>query len=60
MIAILEPSEYGAWLSCPVGEAMGFLKQHPGPFECWAAPLPSRAKGPKPPASPKAGSGDLF
>lgn len=50
MVAILDPSEYGAWLSCPVDEAMPFLKQHPGPFECWAAPLPP--KTPKVKASP--------
>lgn len=44
MVAILDPSEYGAWLSCPVEEAIGLLKQHAGPFETWAAPLPPRVK----------------
>lgn len=42
MVVILDPSDYGPWLSCPVDEAPSFFKQWTGPLEASAAPLPPR------------------
>jgi putative SOS response-associated peptidase YedK len=50
MVAILDPKDYAAWLSCPVAEAAGFLKPWEGPLEGMAAPLASR--GARPQAAP--------
>ncbi|MDI1238663.1 MAG: SOS response-associated peptidase family protein [Polaromonas sp.] len=43
MVVILDPKDYGEWLSCPVKEAPKFFKQWTGPLEAFAAPLPPRA-----------------
>lgn len=43
MVVILDPKDYGQWLSCPVDDAKGFFKQWMGPMETRAAPLPPRA-----------------
>jgi len=43
MVVILDPRDYGEWLSCPVNEAPKFFKQWQGPLEASAAPLPPRA-----------------
>lgn len=43
MVVILDPSEYDAWLTCPLIEAPGFFRQWMGPLESHAAPLPPRA-----------------
>lgn len=43
MVVILDPKDYGEWLSCPVKEAPKFFKQWTGPLEASAAPLPPRA-----------------
>ena len=59
MVAVLSPSDYAAWLACPVTEAQAFLRPWHGPLEGEPAPLPPRSKArtvePPPPAS-----GDLF
>lgn len=43
MVVILDPKDYGEWLSCPVPEAPKFFKQWTGPLDAYAAPLPPRA-----------------
>jgi putative SOS response-associated peptidase YedK len=43
MVVILDPKDYGEWLSCPVNEAPKFFKQWTGPLDAYAAPLPPRA-----------------
>jgi putative SOS response-associated peptidase YedK len=43
MIAILDPADYGAWLTCTVADAKQFVRQWMGPLEAFAAPLPPRA-----------------
>ncbi len=43
MVAILEPEDYVAWLSCSVDQAAGFLKPWPGQLEGWHDPAPRRA-----------------
>ncbi len=62
MVVILDPSEYDAWLSCPVNEAPNFFKQWQGELEGWPSALPPRVAKPKappvakPPAPPETGS----
>lgn len=64
MVVILDPADYGAWLTCPVAEASRFFKQWHGEFETWAAPLPPRVSKTKKPTAPKPSAppatGDLF
>lgn len=43
MPIVLAPSEYDAWLTCSVQQALQFFKAWPGPLEAEAAPLPPRA-----------------
>jgi len=43
MVVILDPSEYDAWLACPVAEAPKFFRQWMGKLDSYAAPLPPRA-----------------
>jgi len=43
MVVILEPKDYGEWLTCPVGEAPTFFKQWQGALDATSAPLPPRA-----------------
>ncbi len=43
MVVILDPKDYGEWLSCPVTEAPKFFKQWTGVLDAYAAPLPPRA-----------------
>jgi putative SOS response-associated peptidase YedK len=43
MVVILDPADYGGWLSCSVAEAHGFFRQWKGPLEAFSAPLPPRA-----------------
>jgi putative SOS response-associated peptidase YedK len=45
MVVILDPADYGAWLSCPVAQASAFFKP-------WALPLEA-APAPPPPRVPK-------
>lgn len=42
MVAILAPADYGAWLACPVSEALAFLAPWDGALEAEPAPLPPR------------------
>ena len=42
MVVILDPKNYGAWLSCPVAEASRFFTMWGGPLECRVAPRPPR------------------
>lgn len=63
MVVILDPRDFGEWLSCPVNEAAKFFKQWNGPLDAYAAPLPPRVpkassvrtSKPPPPETP-----DLF
>lgn len=63
MVAILDPKDYGEWLTCPVDQAPRFFKQWMGPLEAFPNPLP-----PRPPRStagrvirpPPPATGDLF
>lgn len=61
MVVILDPKDYGEWLSCPVDQAPKFFKQWMGPLEAFPNPLPPRApkassvRTSKPPES-----GELF
>lgn len=43
MVVILDPKDYGAWLSCAVEEAPRFFQQWMGPLEAFPNPLPPRA-----------------
>ncbi len=43
MVMILDPAEYGNWLSCPVAAAPTFFRQWHGTLEAFPAPLPPRA-----------------
>ena len=43
MVVILDPKDYGGWLSCPLAEAPRFFRQWEGPLETYPAPLPSKA-----------------
>ena len=43
MIVILDPADYGAWLSCPVAEAPRYLRQWQGELLAEPRPLPPRA-----------------
>lgn len=43
MVVILDPQDYGKWLSCPVEEAPAFFKQWHGTLEASPAALPPRA-----------------
>ena len=52
MVVILDPADYDAWLSCPIGEATRFFRQWMGPLDSYPAPLPPRA--------PKAHSGQVI
>lgn len=68
MVVILDPSDYGEWLSCPVAEAPKFFKQWMGPLEASPNPLPPRApqassvraRKPPPPPEPEPEQGGLF
>lgn len=42
MVVILDPQDYGQWLSCPVGDAAAFLKQWQITIEASPAALPTR------------------
>ncbi len=63
MVVILDPKDYGPWLTCTPDEAQGYLKQWRGPLQGEAAPLPKRARpsalGSGPRVDPPA-TGDLF
>jgi hypothetical protein len=43
IVVILEPQDYGKWLSCPVEGAPAFFKQWQGTLEASPAALPPRA-----------------
>ncbi len=43
MVVILDPADYGTWLSCQVDEAPRLFRQWAGPLEALAKPLPPRA-----------------
>jgi putative SOS response-associated peptidase YedK len=43
MVVILDPSEYAAWLSCPVAQASAYFKAWSGPLQGEATPRPPRA-----------------
>jgi putative SOS response-associated peptidase YedK len=43
MLVLLEPADYGQWLSCPVNQAPAFFKQWQGTLDASPAPLPPRA-----------------
>jgi putative SOS response-associated peptidase YedK len=62
MVVILDPRDYGEWLTCPVEQAPKFFRQWMGPLEAFPNPLPPRAPRaagrvvrPPPPTT-----GDLF
>jgi putative SOS response-associated peptidase YedK len=58
MVVILDPDEYGDWLSCSLEEATWYFRQWKGPLEAFADPLPGRFNAPPPtapPADPQAG-----
>jgi putative SOS response-associated peptidase YedK len=48
MVVILEPEDYGSWLTCRVQEAPNYLRRWEKSLVAEASPLPPRA--------PKAGS----
>jgi putative SOS response-associated peptidase YedK len=58
MVIILEPSDYGRWLSCSVADAPSYFRRWKGPIDAVSDPLPPRGKrtAPWPPES----TGDLF
>jgi len=64
MVVVLDPKDYGKWLSCSVEEASGFFKLWQGPLDASPAPLPPRApksssvRTTHPPPPPK--TDDLF
>jgi hypothetical protein len=43
MVVILDPKDYGGWLSCPLAEAPRFFRQWEGSLEAYPAPLPPGA-----------------
>jgi putative SOS response-associated peptidase YedK len=43
MVVILDPGQYGQWLSCPVADAPGFFRRWNGHLHAEPAPLPPRA-----------------
>jgi putative SOS response-associated peptidase YedK len=43
MVLVIEPKDYGRWLSCPVEEAPSFFAQWQGRLDAVEAPLPPRA-----------------
>src|SRR5438093_9163201 len=43
MVVVLDPKDYGRWLSCSVDEAPGFFKLWQSPLDARPAPLPPRA-----------------
>lgn len=55
MVVILDPADYGAWLSCPVTEAPRFFRQWQGHLVAAPSPLPPRA-----PRAAGAGKGSLL
>lgn len=66
MPIILDPADYGTWLSCPVDQASSFFKQWPGELDASPAPLPPRApkassvRTTRPPSPPADQGGQLF
>ena len=68
IVVILDPTDYAAWLSCPVAEARRFFKVWLGPLDAFEEPLPPRAPSPgslrtarpQPPRPPEPDCGDLF
>jgi putative SOS response-associated peptidase YedK len=64
MPIILDPSQYGDWLTCTVAEARSFFRQWHGEFEAGPDPLARRASKPKQPPPPEPPpmptTGDLF
>lgn len=47
MVVILDPAEYGRWLSCLPEEAQAYFKQWTGPLDVYPAPLPPRTRRPR-------------
>jgi putative SOS response-associated peptidase YedK len=43
MVLVIDPKDYGRWLSCPVDEAPSFFAQWQGRLDAVEAPLPPRA-----------------
>jgi putative SOS response-associated peptidase YedK len=67
MPIILDPGQYGDWLTCGVAEARRFFQQWQGVFDAGPDPLAPRKSTPKPPPPPKPPkpappptTGDLF
>jgi putative SOS response-associated peptidase YedK len=44
MVVVLDPSEYGPWLTCPVADARRYFKQWHGPLETTPRELEQRAR----------------
>jgi putative SOS response-associated peptidase YedK len=63
MVVILDPKDYGAWLTCPVADAPKFFMQWQGALDASPAPLPtapqsSSIRTARPPPEPA--GGELF
>jgi putative SOS response-associated peptidase YedK len=65
MVVILDPEDYGNWLTCRVQDAPAYFRAWDKPLVAEASPLPPRApkagsvrttRPPKPPAPPQTGS----
>lgn len=60
MVVILDPADYGDWLTCSIEAARGYWRQWQGPLDAYAAPLPSRGRKAKAPANVDPETGELF
>jgi hypothetical protein len=47
MVVILDPADYGGWLSCSVDETRGYWRQWTGRIDAFPAPLPARERKPQ-------------
>ena len=62
MVVLLDPKDYGEWLTCPVDQAARFFRRWEGPLEAQPNPLPPRppratggriVRPPSPPEEPE-------
>jgi hypothetical protein len=62
MVVILDPEDYGNWLTCRVQDAPAYFRQWTKPLVAQASPLPPRApkadsvRTVRPPKPPETGS----